>query len=117
MNSNSSPKVLESYARLKLVIGENQALELITFLQAQNEERQEQMDKNMASQLDLKNLELSILAQIKDSRLEMVTAIKDLKIEMVTAIKDLKNDKADVIKWSFIFWIGQIVALYVILHH
>jgi hypothetical protein len=50
-----------------------------------------------------------------DLRGEMATLGSDLRREMATLGSDLRqeigNQKFDLLKWSFLFWIGQVVAI------
>jgi len=43
---------------------------------------------------------------------EEVKSEFDNKREILTTKEDLANSKAEIIKWMFIFWIGQIVVTF-----
>jgi hypothetical protein len=43
---------------------------------------------------------------------EEVRSEFDNKREILTTKEDLANSKAEIVKWMFIFWIGQIVVTF-----
>ena len=55
------------------------------------------------------NLTLYIEEKISDE-LEKKTSILATKEDIAIVQKEMVNMKADIIKWSFLFWIGQVGA-------
>ncbi len=73
------------------------------------------------------SLQLFTIAQIfikdKNKAQEFVKQIEqtvDMKFEMQKEIlatkKDIADSKADIIKWMFVFWMGQVLALLAIVN-
>ncbi|MBF0556686.1 MAG: hypothetical protein HQK96_19390 [Nitrospirae bacterium] len=48
-------------------------------------------------------------------RLEMETLRLELRVEMEKLRADVSNIKAEIIKWMFLFWIGQTAAMIAII--
>jgi hypothetical protein len=44
------------------------------------------------------------------SGLEVVATKEDVRKEVAYLIEDIRQNKRDVIKWMFIFWLGQVGA-------
>lgn len=44
----------------------------------------------------------------KSDKIEIITLIKEEKVDLISKIE---SSRADNIKWMFIFWIGQLVAV------
>ena len=82
--------------------------------------------KNVVTKIDLSETELRLIKEIKeldsklskeikelDSKLskdikELDSKIADTKLELS---KEMKEDKSDMLKWTFTFWITQMIAL------
>ena len=76
---------IQLFQILKQKLGEKEAESLVTFVDAKIKESNEQSLKAVATKEDLANLRAELLAEIKDT-------------------------KAEMIKWMFIFWIGQLAS-------
>ena len=71
--------------------------------------------KNVATSIDLSETELRLTKEIKelDSKLskdikELDLKIADTKLELS---KEIKENKSDILKWTFTFWVTQMIAL------
>ena len=84
---------IELYEILKSKIGEKEAKTLVEYIEAK-------VDKKFDEKKD-------ILATKQD--------IADLKIEIANLEIKIEKTKADIIKWMFLFWIGQLASLIAIL--
>lgn len=61
------------------------------------------------------NLRAELKKDISETKLEVASAKTELKVELAnlrTEIREgLAKNKAELIKWSFLFWAGQLVGL------
>ena len=84
------PTVLELYEKLKPKLGEEEARSLLEFIETSVEQR-------AATKADLQQ------------------AVSGLREEMHLAVASLREEihkvRADLIKWSFVFWAGNLAAL------
>ena len=101
---NSMPRVLELYEKLKPKLGEEEARALLEFVEASVERR-------AATKEDLQRTELTLREELRrvDQALREEIHRLDQKIEAVRA--EIAGVKADLIKWAFGFWIGNVAVL------
>ncbi len=68
---------------------------------------------------EIKSLELRMKEEIKSLEVRMKEEIKSLEVRVMDEIKNLEvrveKTKSDIIKWMFLFWIGQLASLIAIL--
>ena len=81
---------IELYEILKTKVGEKEAKILVEYIEAKVEKKYEEKKDVLATKEDVANLR---------------AAIKE----------DIANLRADIIKWMFLFWIGQLASLLAIL--
>ena len=75
-------------------------------LQLQKEELMDRMDKQKNELIDrMDNQKNELSDRMTGQKNELIDRINDLKVQV-------KADKADIIKWMFIFWIGQMGAMF-----
>jgi hypothetical protein len=84
---------IELYEILKTKVGEKEAKTLVEYIEAKVEKKFEEKKDILATKQDIANLEIKI-------------ANLEIKLE---------KTRADIIKWMFIFWAGQIGVLIAIL--
>ena len=84
------PTVLELYEKLKPKLGEEEARSLLEFIETS-------VDQHAATKADLQRTESAL-------REELHATAASLREEM-------HKMQAELIKWSFAFWIGNIVVL------
>ena len=112
---NSMPRVLELYEKLKPKLGEEEARALLEFVEASVERRaatKEDLQRTeLALKEDLQRTELTLREELRrvDQALReeihrLDQKIEGLKVEMAAV-------KADLIKWAFGFWIGNVAVL------
>jgi hypothetical protein len=89
---------------LKGKIGEDEAQTLVEFIDTKVEKEFEHNKDFLATKKDLSELR----DELKADNLATKKEISDLRVEQ-------KRDKADIIKWMFIFWIGTIGSLIAIM--
>ncbi len=51
------------------------------------------------------NTEASLKTEIAETKVELITLISQTKAELTT---DIANTRSELIKWMFIFWVGQL---------
>ena len=90
---NSTPTVLELYEKLKPKLGEEATRILLEFVEAS-------VERKAATKEDLQRTEMALREEIHHL---------DQKIEAVKV--DIAAVKADLIKWTFGFWIGNVAVL------
>jgi hypothetical protein len=60
---------------------------------------------------DMQELRVEMRTEMKELRAEMRTEMKELRVEMRSDFRvELANARADLLKWSFVFWAGQMAA-------
>jgi len=117
MKMQTSAQLLESYSRLKVVLGSEQASELINFLNVRDNVQQENFETTVATKADIFELKADIselrqattadISQLKADISQLRQATKADISELRQATKaDISESKSDMIKWMFIFWIG-----------
>ena len=84
---------IELYEILKEKVGEKEAKTLVEYIETK-------VSKELEGKKD-------ILATKED--------INNLKLEIEKVRTEMHNMKADIIKWMFLFWIGQLASLVAIL--
>ena len=66
--------------------------------------------RKSATSEELKETELKLQKEIEQVRLEVEQVRKELKETELKLQKEISETKASLIKWMFLFWIGQIIA-------
>jgi hypothetical protein len=57
-------------------------------------------------------LRTDLRAEMAAFRFDLRSEMKDLRLELGAAFKvEVANVGSDLIKWSFLFWIGQVIAV------
>lgn len=84
---------IELYEILKEKVGEKEAKTLVEYIDAKIEKKLEEKKDVLATKQDIANLKEDIL---------------NLEVK-------LEKTRADLIKWMFLFWIGQLASLLAIL--
>lgn len=106
-------KVLESYSRLKVVLGEEQTTVLVNFLEACNEEQEVNLGKNMVTKSDLYELKEATTNGFNDLKIEMNSMLTTLSNEM-------RDNKVDQTRWMLgimITIVGFLTALIFAVFH
>jgi type I site-specific restriction-modification system R (restriction) subunit len=88
---------IELYEILKPKVGEKEAKALVEYIETKVDRKLEEKKDILATKEDLANVKTDLMVEIEKVRTEM------------------QKMKAEIIKWMFIFWAGQIGALIAIL--
>ena len=95
------PTVLELYEKLKPRLGEEEARSLLEFIETS-------VDQHAATKADLQRTESAL-------REELHATAASLREELHATAASLREEmhkmRAELIKWSFAFWIGNIAVL------
>ena len=89
---------IQLFQILKQKLGEKEAEALVSFVDSRIREGNEASTKTLATKEDLAHL-----------RTELKEDNANLRAELKT---EIASTKAEIIKWMFIFWIGQIVVTF-----
>lgn len=88
---------IEFYEILKSKLGDKEAKTLVEYIEAKVEKKFEEKKDILATKEDLANIKADLMVEIEKVRTEM------------------QNIKADIIKWMFLFWLGQLASFVAIL--
>ena len=103
----SSITVTRLYEKLSTRLGKETAEDLTSYICGEIKEGLEDKTKILATKQDILELQLATKQDTADLRGELKQEISELRVEM-------KQDKADMVKWMFLFWIGQVAATFAI---
>ena len=117
---------IELYEMLKPKVGEKEAKTLVEYIEAKVERKFEEKKDVLATKQDIADLKVATKQDIADLKVATKQDIADLKVATKQDIAYLKQDianleiklektRADIIKWMFLFWIGQLASLIAIL--
>ena len=74
--------------------------------------------RKAATSQELKESELKLLAEIeqtrkelKETELRLQREIEQAKLEVEQVRREISETKATLVKWMFLFWTGQLVAI------
>ena len=95
---------IELYEILKTKLGEKEAKTLVEYIEAKVGKELEEKKDILATKEDINAL-----------RAETKEDINGLKIEIEKVRTEMEKTRADIIKWMFLFWIGQVASLFAIL--
>ncbi len=95
---------IELYEILKTKLGEKEAKTLVEYIEAKVGKELEEKKDIVATKEDINGLKI----EIEKVRTGMVVEIEKVRTEM-------EKTRSDIIKWMFLFWIGQLASLIAIL--
>lgn len=102
---------IELYEILKTKLGEKEAKTLVEYIEAKVGKELEVKKDILATKEDINALKEDINAL----RAETKEDINGLKIEIEKVRTEMEKTRSDIIKWMFLFWIGQVASLFAIL--
>ena len=94
---DSLPAVLELYEKLKPKLGEEEARALLEFVEAS-------VERKAVTKEDLQRTELTLREELR--RIDQA-----LREEIHQLDQKIEATKADLIKWTFGFWVGNVAVL------
>ena len=117
---------IELYEILKTKLGEKEAKTLVEYIEAKVGKELEEKKDILATKEDINGLKIEIekvrtgmVIEIEKVRTGMVVEIEKVRTEMVVEIEKVRTEmektRSDIIKWMFLFWIGQVASLFAIL--
>ena len=95
--TSSIPTVLELYEKLKPKLGEEETRILLEFVEAS-------VERKAATKEDLQRTELAL-------REDLHRVDQALREEIRRLDQKIEATKADLIKWTFGFWVGNVAVL------
>ncbi|OGW51650.1 MAG: hypothetical protein A2Z50_06365 [Nitrospirae bacterium RBG_19FT_COMBO_42_15] len=95
---------IELYEILKTKLGEKEAKTLVEYIEAKVGKELEEKKDILATKEDINGLKI----EIEKVRTGMAVEIEKVRTEM-------EKTRSDIIKWMFLFWIGQVASLFAIL--
>ena len=106
---------IELYEILKTKLGEKEAKTLVEYIEAKVGKELEEKKDILATKEDINGLKI----EIEKVRTGMVIEIEKVRTGMVVEIEKVRTEmektRSDIIKWMFLFWIGQVASLFAIL--
>ena len=99
---------IELYEILKPKIGEKEARTLVEYIETKVDRKLEEKKEVLATKQDIADLKMATKQDIADLKMATKQDIANLEIK-------LEKTRADIIKWMFLFWIGQLASLIAIL--
>jgi hypothetical protein len=88
-------------------LGEHGTRELGEFVERHSESVRSDVVNICTERLDETRIVLA--AQIADVKAELSDKIADVKVELSGRLADLR---VELLRWSFLFWVGQVAALF-----
>ncbi|MBI4488597.1 MAG: hypothetical protein HY694_05890 [Deltaproteobacteria bacterium] len=95
---------LKLYEMLKPKLGQEEARSLLTHIDEVHRDTLQQALRGLATKEDLANLRAELLQEIGNVRQEIGKEIGNVR-------QEIANVRADLLKWMFVFWVGQIAVL------
>ena len=81
-------------------------------LQAEIEQVRLELTKEIEqTRKELKETELRLQKEIEQVRLELTREIEQVRLEVEQVRREISETKATLVKWMFLFWTGQLVAI------
>ena len=88
-------------------LGESGTRELSEFVEQHSESVRADVITIVTERLD--DTKIVLAAQIGDLKADLAEKIADVKVELSDRLSDLR---VELLRWSFLFWIGQVAALF-----
>jgi septal ring factor EnvC (AmiA/AmiB activator) len=113
------PTVLELYEKLKPKLGEEEARSLLEFIESTVEQRavtKADLQQAIASlREEMRQLEGALREEIRQIDASLREEIREIDASLCEEIHTLRGEmykmRADLIKWSFAFWVGNVAVL------
>ena len=106
------PTVLELYEKLKPKLGEEEARALLEFVEASVERKAATKEDLFRTETALKEDLLRTEGALKEDLRRTERALKeDLQRTEMALREEIQRTRADLIKWTFGFWIGNVAVL------
>ena len=106
---------------LRKVLGDEASDSLIRLLDSANETRkrdvlefvEEKFERRLSEEIS--GLEVRLTEKIFQVKTDLTTEISQVKTDLTTEISQVKTDlivkNTEMIRWMFIFWVGQVAVL------
>jgi hypothetical protein len=95
------PTVLELYEKLKPKLGEEEARSLLEFIESTVEQR-------AVTKADLQQTAASLREEMRQLEGALREEIRQIDASLR---EEIQKVRADLIKWSFAFWVGNVAVL------
>ena len=110
------PTTLDLYEKLRPRLGDEESKFLLEYISAS-------VEKHAAAKDDLAKTENKLILKIGQVKSEVELKIEQVRSELVLKIEQVRSElkteiqksRSDIIKWMFLFWIGQLASLIAIL--
>jgi predicted Holliday junction resolvase-like endonuclease len=106
------PTVLELYEKLKPRLGEEEARSLLEFIESTVEQRavtKADLQQTAASlREEMRQLEGALREEIRQGDASLREEIRQIDASLR---EEIQKVRADLIKWSFAFWVGNVAVL------
>lgn len=104
------------YKILKEKMGEDEAQSLVKYVESKIEAEFHDKQYVLATKQDLLVLKEELVERMNSQKEELIQRMDKKFEDQKNAFNDLKvqvkSDKADIIKWMFLFWVSQLAAMF-----
>ena len=102
----------------KFKLSDENARAVISEINAVDQKITNQIDDEFLKRKDIfltKDDKVELVEKIENQKVELIEKMENQKVELIEKIEQqaqkIERTRADLIKWMFIFWIGQLAAL------
>lgn len=99
---------LKLYEMLKPKLGQEEARSLLTHIDEVHRDTLQQALQGLATKEDLADLRQEIAKEIANLRQEIGNVRQEIGKEIGNVRQEIANVRSDLLKWMFVFWIGQV---------
>ena len=97
--------------RVKFKLNDENARAVIAGLNEVDQQLSEQVENEFLKRKDIfltKDDKMELVGKIDKQKIELIEKIENQKVEL---IEKIERARADIIKWMFIFWASQLMAM------
>ena len=102
----------------KFKLSDENARAVISEINAVDQKITNKIDDEFLKRKDIfltKDDKVELVEKIENQKVELIEKMENQKVELIEKIEQqaqkIERTRADLIKWMFIFWIGQLAAL------
>lgn len=110
------PTVLELYEKLKPKLGEQEARSLLEYIDTSIEHRAatkaDLEHMGTALKADLERVATALKAELREEIHGVESGLREAIHRVESSLRqEIERGKSEMIKWSFLFWVGNVAAI------